>query len=103
MQTAACHTRRAAYLHNRNTTTLRARTTDSVIVVVSHLLSVTRGAGSYGRFPHVQSFMNARRALRRDQREREMHFSQASVPSFVSAPQAHIRPVRQPIRRDLKV
>jgi len=47
--------------------------------------------------------MNARRALRRDQREREMHFSQASVPSFVSAPQAHITPVRQPIRRDLKV
>src|SRR6266851_8604784 len=104
MQIAACQTFRAAYLHSRITTTLRASTTDRVIVVVNHLLSIIRRQGRADGFPLLQPLSaNARRALWRDQREREMHFSQASVPSFVSAPHAHIGPVRQPIRRCLKV
>ncbi len=42
MQIAACQTFRAAYLHSRITTTLSASTTDRVIVVVNHLLSIIR-------------------------------------------------------------
>jgi hypothetical protein len=41
-----------------------------------------------------------RRALRRDQRLRAMHFTQASEPSLASAPHGHARPWRQPAGRE---
>jgi hypothetical protein len=91
MQRAACHTRRPAYLHSRKTTTLRARITDRVTVNQSPPSAKIRAL--------VFRYCSwARRDLRRAQRDREMHFSQASLPSLVSAPQGHAVPSRQPFR-----
>jgi hypothetical protein len=44
-----------------------------------------------------------RRALRRDQRLREMHFAQASEPSLASAPHGHAGPRRHPARPERSV
>jgi hypothetical protein len=54
-----------------------------------------RRQGQCGR-AHVRLSRKPRRDLRRDQRPRATHFTQASAPSFASAPHAHARPWRQP-------
>jgi hypothetical protein len=95
MQTAACQIRRPVKRHSTTTATASSTTTDRVTVKQSPPFHRVGGKAA----ACIQPSPKARRALRRSQRPRAMHFSHRSVPSLVCAPQAHIRAARQPARR----